>query len=241
MKIKVASMIIIAMLFISSCGPEQLGPTLIPTSTNTQTPIITPTAILTSTVTETETPTPMTIPTYIPTFTLIPTFESTQVIVFHPKGVPTQERTGSCWEGSIFLNRVDAWRCTSGDIIYDPCFSIPENDQAVICVISPLDNSTSFKLILTEPLPAHWPISTNSAWANSAWVFELADGTNCRILGGATATFGGKRVNYSCSDGWYVLGDLQKGKVWAAQKIRESSDYSSIVESVKVFIRIVWL
>jgi hypothetical protein len=60
-------------------------------------------------------------------------------------------------------------------------------------------------------------------------------------MGGATAAFGGKRVNYSCSDGWYVLGDLQKGEVWAAQKIRESSDYSSIVESVKVFIRIVWL
>jgi hypothetical protein len=179
-------------------------------------------------------------PTYTPTFTPNPTLESTQVIVFYPKGVPTQERTGSCWEGSVFLNRVDAWRCTSGDNIYDPCFSISGNSQAEICYIRPLDNSTSFKLNLTEPLPAHWPVSTNSAWANSAWVFELADGTNCRILGGATAAFGGKRVNYSCADGWYVLGDLQKGKVWIAQKIRLSSDFSSIVESVKAFIRIVW-
>jgi hypothetical protein len=247
MKLKAASMIIIAILFTSSCGPGQLlEPTLMPTSTNTpapantQTPSITPTATLTSTITETKTQTPTTMPTYIPTFTLNQTLESTQVIVFHPKGVPTQERTGSCWEGSIFLNRVDAWRCTSGDIIYDPCFSLPGNSQAVICYISPLDNSTSFKLNLTEPLPAHWPISTNSAWTNSAWVFELADGTNCRILGGATAAFGGKRVNYSCTDGWYVLGDLQKGKVWIAQKIRLSSDFSSIVESVQVLIRKVW-
>ena len=250
MKIKVASMIIIAMFFISSCEPGQLlGPTLISTSTNTlttantQTPTITPTATLTSTVTETETQTPTTMPTYTykPTFTLIQTFESTQVIVFHPKDVPTQEHTGSCWEGSVFLNRVDAWRCTVGNIIYDPCFSIPGNSQAVICYISPLDNSTRFKLNLTEPLPAHWPISTNSAWTNSAWVFELADGTNCSFVGGATAVFGGERVNYSCTDGWYVLGDLQRGKVWIAQKIRLSSDFSSIVESVKAFIRIVWL
>jgi hypothetical protein len=248
MKLKVASMIIVAMLFTSSCGPGQLlEPTLIPTSTNTltpantRTPTITPTATLTSTITETETQTQWKMPTHKPTFTLIQTLESTQVIVFHPKSVPAQERTGSCWEGSAFLNRVDAWRCTSGDIIYDPCFNIPGNSQAVICYIDPMDNSTSFKLNLTEPLPEHWPISTNSAWANSAWEFELADGTDCRIMGGATAVFEGKRVNYSCTDGWYVLGDLQKGKVWIAQKIRLSSDYSSIVESVEAFIRIVWL
>jgi hypothetical protein len=127
-------------LFTSSCGTGQLlEPTLIPTSTNTPAPANTQT----STITETKTQTPTTMPTYISTFTLNQTLESTQVIVFHPKGVPTQERTGSCWEGSVFLNRVDAWRCTSGDIIYDPCFSLPGNSQAVICYISPLDNSTS--------------------------------------------------------------------------------------------------
>ena len=179
-------------------------------------------------------------PTHLSTFTPNPTSESTQVIVFHPEGVPTQERTGSCWSTSDVLNRVDAWRCMADNSIYDPCFSISGNSQAVICYISPLDNSTSFKLNLTEPLPEHWPISTNSAWANSAWEFELADGTDCRIMGGATAVFEGKRVNYSCTDGWYVLGDLQRGKVWIAQKIRLSSDFSSIIESVKAFIRIVW-
>ena len=244
MKIKVASMIIIAMFFISSCEPGQLmGPTLIspstntPTPTSTQTSTIIPTGILTSTVTETETQIPTTMSTYVPTFTLIQELESTQVIVFYPLGVPTQERRGSCWSSSNVLDRVDAWRCTSGDIIYDPCFSISGNIQAVICDTSPLDNSTGIKLNLTEPLPAHWSIPNPI----SAWVFELADGTNCSFLGGATAAFGGKRVNYSCTDGWYVLGDLQKGKIWIAQKIRLSSDFSSIVESVKVFMRIAWL
>jgi len=63
-------------------------------------------------------------------------------------------------------------------------------------------------LNLTEPLPAHWPIPNPI----SAWEFELVDGTNCSYLGGATAAFGGKRVNYSCTDGWYVLGIYKRVK-----------------------------
>ena len=175
--------------------------------------------------------------TSTPTFTPNPTSESTQVIVFHPEGVPTQERTGSCWSTSNVLNRVDAWRCTADNSIYDPCFSIPGNSQAVICDTSPLSDSTGFKLNLTESLPARGTVSP----VKSAWAFELADGTNCIFMGGATAAFEGKRVNYSCSDGWSILGELQEGQVWTARKVRLSSDLSSIEESVQVFIKIVWL
>ena len=166
-----------------------------------------------------------------------PTSESTQVIVFHPEGVPTQERTGSCWSTSDVLNRVDAWRCIADNSIYDPCFSIPGNSHAVICDTSPLSDSTGFKLNLTESLPARGTASP----VKSAWAFELADGTNCTFMGGATAAFEGKRVNYSCSDGWSILGELQEGQVWTARKVRLSSDLSSIEESVQVFIKIVWL
>jgi len=163
--------------------------------------------------------------------------ESTQVIVFQPEGVPTQERTGSCTSTSNVLNRVDAWRCITDNSIYDPCFSISGNSQAVICDTSPLSDSTGFKLNLTESLPARGTASP----VKSAWAFELADGTNCIFMGGATATFEGKRVNYSCSDGWSILGELQEGQVWTARKVRLSSDLSSIEESVQVFIKIVWL
>ena len=107
----------------------------------------------------------------------------------------------------------------------------------MICDTSPLSDSTGFKLALTEPLPARGTVSP----VKSAWAFELADGTNCSFLGGATSAFEGKRVNYSCSDGWYILGELQEGQVWTARKIHLSSDFSSIEESVQVFIKIVWL
>jgi hypothetical protein len=175
--------------------------------------------------------------TYTPTFTSNPLLDSTQVIVFHPEGTPSQERTGSCWSTSNVLNRVDAWRCMADNTIYDPCFSIPGNSQAVICDTSPLSDSTGLKLNLTESLPARGTVSP----VKSAWAFELADGTNCSFLGSATASFDGNRVNYSCSDGWFILGELQDGQVWTARKIRLSSDLSSIKESVQVFIKIVWL
>lgn len=178
-----------------------------------------------------------TLTTEPPTLTPNPTSESTQVIVFHPEVVPTQERTGYCWSISDVLNRVDAWRCTADNFIYDPCFSIPGNSQAVICDTSPLSDRTGFKLNLTESLPARGTVSP----VKSAWAFELIDGTNCNFMGGATAAFEGKRVNYSCSDGWVILGELQEGKVWTAQKVRLSSDFSSIEESVQVFIKKVWL
>jgi len=174
--------------------------------------------------TATLTPEPPTFtPIYKPTFTPNPTAESTQIIVFHPEGVPTQERTGSC--------------CSAGNSIYDPCFNIPGNTQAVICDTSPLSDSTGFKLNLTESLPARGTVSP----IKSAWAFELADGTNCIFMGGATAAFEGKRVNYSCSDGWSILGELQEGQVWTARKVRLSSDFSSIEESVQVFLKKVWL
>ena len=176
-------------------------------------------------------------PTHMSTFTSNPTSESTQVIVFHPEGMPTQERAGSCWSASDVLNRVDAWRCMADNSIYDPCFSIPGNSQAVICDTSPLSDRTGFNLNLTESLPARGTVSP----VKSAWAFELAGGTNCIFIGGATAAFEGKRVNYNCSDGWVILGELQEGQVWTARKVRLSSDLSSIEESVRVSIKIVWL
>jgi hypothetical protein len=217
MKITTLTTLFVIALVLAACQPATYIP---PTATLTPEP-------------------PTFTPTYTPTFTPNPTSESTQVIVFHPEGVPTQERTGSCWSTSDVLNRVDAWRCSADNSIYDPCFSIPGNSQAVICDTSPLSDSTGFKLNLTESLPARGTIWFRPV--KSAWAFELADGTNCIFMGGATAAFEGKRVNYSCSDGWFILGELQEGQVWTARKVRLSSDLSSIEESVQVFIKIVWL
>jgi hypothetical protein len=120
--------------------------------------------------------------------------------------------------------------------IYDPCFSISGTNQAVICGTSPLSTSLGFKLNLAESLPARGiePI------LKYAWAFELDDGVDCTFMGGATAAFEGERVNYSCYDGWFILGDLQQGQIWTARKIHLSADSSSIEQSIQVNIKIVW-
>ena len=232
LSIKYLLWLLIGGCFLSAFGCAKTEEEKVPSQT-TMTPKPSSTMKITMVVTIAVTSTS----TYITTITPNLTSESTQVIVFHPKVVPTQEGTGSCWSISVVLNRVDAWRCMKDNSIYDPCFSIPGNSQAVICDTSPLIDSTGFKLNLTESLPARGTVSH----VKSALAFELADGTNCSFVGGATAAFEGKRVNYSCSDGWYILGELQEGQVWTAQKVRLSSDFSYIEESVQVFIKVVWL
>jgi hypothetical protein len=48
---------------------------------------------------------------------------------------------------------------------------------------------------------------------------QLADGTICRFALGVTTTIDGERANYTCSDGSVLLGDLQPGTVWQADRI----------------------
>jgi len=67
-------------------------------------------------------------------------------------GAPTGEpQEGNCWTSSLAVWREDAWRCIAGNAIYDPCFS---TDESVICGANPNAPTTSFLLLLTEPLPA---------------------------------------------------------------------------------------
>jgi len=166
---------------------------------------------------------------------------ATQVITYTP-GPPTGEpREGSCWTNSLAVWREDAWRCTVGNDIYDPCFS---SDGSVICGASPITPTTSFTLTLTEALPApELPQDT----ANHAWLVELADGTVCGFATGATGGVGDDRINYLCpspdpSQTVVLLGDLQPGAVWMARRavLTGSMPNLTVLESVEVPIRTVW-
>src|SRR4051794_21171589 len=42
---------------------------------------------------------------------------------------------GDCWSGSV-MGRKDAWRCSLGNGIYDPCFKSPTTNW-VVCLYSP--------------------------------------------------------------------------------------------------------
>jgi dipeptidase D len=166
---------------------------------------------------------------------------ATQVITYLP-GPPTGEpQEGNCWTSSLTVWREGAWRCTVDNALYDPCFSTGEG---VICGADPNAATTSFLLLLTEPLPApEVPQDTTG----HAWQVELADGTVCAYATGATGGVGDERINYFCpspdpSQDVVILGDLQPDAVWMAHRavLTGSMPDLTVLESAEVPVRTVW-
>jgi hypothetical protein len=166
-----------------------------------------------------------------------PPLQNTKIIIFIPTGVTGIEIEGSCWTLSLASPRPGAWRCMSDNQIYDPCFSpeTPDGTDYVICHASPLDEGMGIKFNLTKPLPKVSPPSKNT----SALALELEDGTICRFSGtGTLIPVDGKYVTYTCADGWVLLGQLQSGNIWKAEKAL--LDRTTIIETVEVNIRTIW-
>ncbi len=166
---------------------------------------------------------------------------ATQVITYTP-AIPTGEpQEGSCWTSSLAVWRPNAYRCTVGNQIYDPCFA--EGDS-VICGADPTTEETGFVLKLTQPLPT--PETPQDAAAH-AWLVELADGTVCGFATGATYAVGGDRANYLCPSSdpkqqVALVGDLQPGKVWMAKRAVTTGNMPDlkVVESAEAPLRTVW-
>jgi hypothetical protein len=157
----------------------------------------------------------------------------TQVFVYSPSAsiassMPVE--SGSCFASSIAAPyRSDAWRCTVGNAISDPCFVIPQGATLstppanLLCGANPtvINATSSFVLQLTKPLPSSTPAAgpTPSNWA---WLVQLADGTVCSPFTG-TRPFdaSGDVAVYSCNGGpneSMIFGDLNNSlSVWTAE------------------------
>lgn len=159
---------------------------------------------------------------------------STEAIKYVPTEIPSEIREGSCWINSLTLGRKGTWRCMEDNVaIHDPCFAISETKN-LICDSSPITKDKGFQLKLTEPLP-----EDRGAEEGQGWLIELGDGTTCVFITGATGIINGKRINYMCDDGSYVLGDLQAGIAWKAEKAEVDSNLQA--KSIELVpIRRVW-
>lgn len=145
-------------------------------------------------------------------------FPPTKTVVYDPAepASSTPVKDGSCWTNSIAAPfRTDAWRCTVGNSIEDPCFEIP-GSKNLLCNMNPAvpDATSSFVLHLTEPLPAAQPLQgeTPSDWA---WLVKLADGTLCSpFTGTMPVVAGGGSASYGCApktpgaEGLLIFGDF---------------------------------
>lgn len=151
------------------------------------------------------------------------TLASTHIKLFTPYGSAglskalsaSQTADGNCFAGSLAdSSRTDAWRCTAGNVIHDPCFQNVMGDAtSVACARSPWDAKVT-ALRLTSPLPSAQRQET-SRDKTMPWALELANGDHCALLTGATAPIAGMRINYGCPGGGLVAGDIDHGQpVW---------------------------
>ena len=142
------------------------------------------------------------------------TAQTTRVKIYRPLDggdlVPTlhftKQVSGSCFAGSAADPRSDAWRCSVGNALIDPCFSDPKAHTWVAC---PADG-TPFglgvtRLHLTKPLPEKRR-NHGTAGEGNPWAVRLAGGQVCTFLTGATFSFHGKRVNYGCTKTMFLAG-----------------------------------
>jgi hypothetical protein len=157
---------------------------------------------------------------------------TTEVVAFDPP-TPNEAQDGICFAASIASTRTDAWRCSVGNRIYDPCFTATDT-KSVVCGANPITGVPGFKLNLTKPLP-----TPNKASATQRpWLIQLTDGAVCNFATGASGLIGDERVNYYCSDKSVIVGDLKPGEVWeASRSVQEGNTFG---QPAQVPVVVVW-
>jgi hypothetical protein len=117
---------------------------------------------------------------------------------FSYHGVPEPAVTnasGSCFTSSNVTRRDDAWRCTVGNTLYDPCFSSSLAFGIVVCPIPWQGSGT--EIHLTKPLPKS-SSHTIPSLSLQPWAVETVSGTFCLLSSGASSVVHGQRLNYFC-------------------------------------------
>ena len=167
---------------------------------------------------------------------------ATQVISYVPETPTTSTPVvaGTCFANSAAAPyRSDAWRCTVGNQISDPCFEIPGVTGSLYCGANPTttDTSSTFVLKLAKALPKPDVIASTT---NAAWLVELNDGTTCRPFTGTlpfSAT--GDVAHYACDGGAtgedMIFGDLNNASAtWTAEVGTLSNETSTYPPPIAV-------
>jgi len=108
----------------------------------------------------------------------------------------TRSERGSCWVGSIAINRDDAWRCASGNALYDPCFSSSKARGIVVCPLAPWQTS-GVELKLTKRLPQ--PNPAKASTTGHPWAIQTSSGLRCLFDTGAAPVIHNLPGSYFCA------------------------------------------
>lgn len=143
----------------------------------------------------------------------------TEVVQYVPTGVPTTQRSGSCWGPSIAAARQSAYRCMADDEILDPCFAGDTAPNTVICKPDPTTADAGIQVNLTAPLPTFTAVPEPEK--TPGWLVELSNGTTCMPATGALGTVDNHLITHYCVGGddaeqSVLLDDLMRGEPWMA-------------------------
>jgi hypothetical protein len=168
----------------------------------------------------------------------------TKIIRFAPKVPSGDAQEGSCWTESIAVTRAGAWRCSVGNAISDPCFTVAGNRQQLVCGADPALRVDGFALKLTQPLPKS---SLHTDRKAEPWIFQLSDGSICEAMTGTLSPVNGEPARWTCAlhnrDQVRPRGlvtTLTPGKIWIADKFPDSAIGTQGAVPEKVPVRTIW-
>lgn len=120
-------------------------------------------------------------------------------------------KAASCWTSSISSNRSDAFRCSVGNYIYDPCFA--GSSDIISCPSDPISKTLTLFRLESEP-PNY---NRNEKTEAIPWFIVLQNKQRCEFYTGATDFIADRRIDYGCNKGKYdflQLPIIKEGKEW---------------------------
>jgi hypothetical protein len=117
----------------------------------------------------------------------------------------TKTVRGHCFAGSSEANRNDAWRCTSKNLIYDPCFSSSKARGLVLCPVAAWSRA-GVKIILNKALPTQAGNTRAPSTRSTPWAMQTFSGIRCSLQGMGPAISATVFGRYACRNGKWLWG-----------------------------------
>jgi hypothetical protein len=146
----------------------------------------------------------------------------------------TARSGGECTTSSRVAGAV--CRCIVGSLLHDPCYldalaSAQAGVDVVLCVDAPWSRA-AVRLRL-DSLDRGAPAGSGGP----PWALELADGSRCVFVTGATTVVGGRRLNYACGRTRVLFGEPDRSRsVWRIRMARDATG----ANMTTVPIRVAW-
>ncbi len=122
---------------------------------------------------------------------------------------------GHCFSGSSETNRNDAWRCLTGNFLYDPCFSSSKAAGIVLCPDRAWKHA-GIEIKLTKALShgnKHKPSTKGLPWA-----MQTTSGLKCVFQGMGPLISQTNFADYACQGGtWLWNKPSRASQLWTIQ------------------------